>query len=95
MLPRPTRILADSSTSTKTSAASHISVVTVNVAGLNQDEYRRCAALRITTILERVLRVKPHVILLQEVTAEMLKSARLLLQHEGWRLYHDGDYEQE
>ena len=88
MLPRPTRIVADSSTSTRTSAASHISLVTVNVAGLNQDDYRRCAALRITTILEKVLRVKPHVILLQEVTADMLKSARLLLQHEGLSLIH-------
>ncbi len=95
MLPRPTRIVADSSTSTRTSAASQISLVTVNVAGLNQDDYRRSAALRITTILERVLRVKPHVILLQEVTASMLKSARLLLEHEGWRLYHDADYEEE
>ena len=95
MLPRPTRIVADSSTSTMTAAASQISLVTVNVAGLNQDDYRRSAALRITTILERVLRVKPHVISSQEVTASMLKSARLLLEHEGWRLYHDGDYEQE
>ena len=95
MLPRPSAIVAESSSSAATLAAPHVSLVTVNVAGLSQSDYRRNAVRNIMSILEIVLRVQPQVILMQEVTAEMLGTARILLHNEGWRLCHDCDYEHE
>ena len=63
--------------------AQEVSVVTVNVDGMG--DYARSATDRIAGILEEILKVSPHVVLMQEVTAVMYAEIKRILC--GWQVY--------
>ena len=60
-----------------------VPVVTVNVDGMGH--YAPSATDRIAGILEEILKVSPHVVLMQEVTAVMYAEIKETLC--GWQVY--------